>query len=266
MTYPFAKRILYSAYRLSSRHLAPDGSDKIVHGTCFFVDSAGALYLVTNRHNVNLSYAAAKYVGYKWDGMHVAGYFNADEYIECDFAHQKLTFGHPLNDAEDVIAVDVTATQFMFKRKRRSGEDPNTQTKNISPISVGIDMLASDEEMKSLSAGAQIFFPSYPEQYDFSGVRPLMRAGIISSDPESDYRTSDLEPARRIACQAHSTQGSSGAPVYAVKSETEVILLGINAGHLVGEEPRIGTIHSGLSYCYKTSCIREAIENSRGTR
>jgi hypothetical protein len=38
------------------------------------------------------------------------------------------------------------------------------------------------------------------------------------------------------------------------------VLLGVNAGHLIGSEPKIGSIHSGFSNCFKAACIREAID------
>jgi hypothetical protein len=86
-----------------------------------------------------------------------------------------------------------------------------------------------------------------------------MRGGIVSSDPESNYQTDGQEAARRVLFQAHSVGGASGGPVYALMDGMGV-LLGVNAGHLTGNEPKIGTIHSGFSYCFKAVCIREVID------
>ena len=120
-------------------------------------------------------------------------------------------------------------------------------------------MLSGDADLQKLAPGLQVLLPSYSEHYDRSSERPVMRGGIVSSDPESNYQTDGQEPARRVLFQAHSAGGASGGPVYALM-DSAGILLGVNAGHLTGSEPKIGTIHSGFSYCFKAACIREAID------
>jgi hypothetical protein len=117
-------------------------------------------------------------------------------------------------------------------------------------------MLASDEDLKRLSAGASIFMPSYSFHYDKSSERPVMRSGIISSDPESDYLTDGQEPARRVLYQAQSAEGASGAPVFA-QMDDQAVLLGVNAGQLLVPP---SNVPSGFSYCFKSECIRECIE------
>ena len=254
-----SKKLLYSAYRLSTRHLGPTGSYKVVYGTCFYVRSNDRLFLATNRHNVDLSYKDKKYVGYKWDGMQIDGYCNNDDYFEFSFAGQTFLGGVPDNPAEDVFVLELPKVPIPFRRRKKPGEAANTTTATITPVAIGIEMLATGEDLQQqLSAGSPVLLPSYSAHYDRSGERPVMLGGIISSDPESDYETEGQEAARRVLFQAHSVGGASGGPVYALLDEGGV-LLGINAGHLTGSEPKIGTIHSGLSYCYKAACIREAI-------
>ena len=254
-----SKKLLYSAYRLSTRHIAPDGSSKIVHGTCFHVKSGERLFLVTNRHNVELSYKDQKYVGYKWDGMQVDGYCNDDDYFEFSFAGQTIHFAVPGNPAEDVFVLELPKT-IQFRRKKKPGEAADKKTVTLDPVTLGIEMLATDDDMKQLSPGSQVLLPSYSAHYDKSSERPVMRGGIVSSDPESNYQTEGQEPARRVLFQAQSAEGASGGPVYALMDDQGVVL-GINAGHLTGSEPKIGTIHSGFSYCFKAVCIREAIDS-----
>lgn len=254
-----SKKLLYSAYRLSTRHYGPDGSSKIVHGTCFHVGSGERLFLITNRHNAELSYKDQKYVGYKWDGMQVDGYCNDDEYFEFSFAGHTIHFAVPRNPAEDVFVLELPKAPIQFRRRKKSGEATDKKTETFEPVILGIEMLATDEDMKQLSPGSQVLFPSYSAHYDKSSERPVMRGGIVSSDPESNYQTEDQEPARRVLFQAQSAEGASGGPVYALMGN-EGVLLGINAGHLTGSEPKIGTIHSGFSYCFKAACIREAID------
>ena len=128
------KKLLYSAYRLSTRHLAPDGSLKVVHGTCFHVNSADWLFLVTSRHNVELSYKDQKYVGYRWDGMQIDGYCNDDDYFQFSFAGHTVSYARPDNPAEDVVVVELPKEPVQFRRRRKPGEDPNKRTEKFAPV------------------------------------------------------------------------------------------------------------------------------------
>jgi hypothetical protein len=212
-------------------------------------------------------YADRKYVGYQIIGLFISGYFGIGQYAECNFASQTVAYAVPENDTEDVVVLELTNIPFQFRRKRKPGEDPATKTTSLTPISIGIDMLATDADLKGLNPGDTIAFPSYPALFDLNGMRPIMRTGSIASDPENDYQTSDQAPARRIACEAHSTSGSSGSPIFSIVGyKNEIVLLGINSGHLAAEDARMGTFHSGLSYCFKATCILECIEKLRSTK
>ena len=216
------------------------------------------LFVVTNKHNFFLSFAHQKYIGYKLDGIRIVGYFGLERYAECDFVGQSISFATPENNAEDLVVFEVTNVPFRFVRERAVNEDASIKTTQLSPINIDITMLATDDDLKALNPGDPIAFPSYPELFDANGIRPLMRSGTIASDPMSDYRSIDQEPARRIVFESHSTQGSSGGPVFSMK-QSEVVLLGINAGHLTANETKLGPIHSGFSYCFKANCILDAI-------
>jgi hypothetical protein len=63
------KELLYSAYRFSAKHLAPNGGSKDIHGTCFHIAADDEVFVVTNKHNFSLPYADQKYVGYKIDSL-----------------------------------------------------------------------------------------------------------------------------------------------------------------------------------------------------
>jgi len=215
--------------------------------------------MVTNRHNVQLSYKDQKYVGYQWDGMKVDGYCNDSDYFELSFTGHTVRYAIPANPAEDVLVLELPNESVQFRRKRRPGEDPNKRTETFAPVILGVERLAGDKDLKRIAPGSQVLLPSYSENYDRSSERPVMRGGIVSSDPESNYQTDEQEAARRVLFQAHSVAGASGGPVYALMDGMGV-LLGVNAGHLTGKEPKIGTIHSGFSYCFKAVCIREVID------
>jgi hypothetical protein len=261
------KELLYSAYRLRARHLAPDGTSKEIFGTCFYVKAGDDIFVVTNRHNFSLKYANEKYVGYQISEMLIAGYFGIDQFAECNFADQTVSYSLPENEAEDVVVFNVTNVPFHFRRKRKDGEDKSIKTTSLAPITIGVEMLAADAALKRANPGDAIAFPSYPALYDLNGMRPIMRTGTIASDPESNYQADKQEPARRIACEAHSTNGSSGSPIFSlIGGSDELVVLGINSGHLTADDARMGTIHSGLSYCFKASCILECIEALQSMR
>jgi hypothetical protein len=252
------RRLLYAAQRISLMHLGPDGSTKEVNGTCFFVKSDAELYAVTNRHNLDLAFKDQKYVGYKLEYFKIAGFADNDHYYE-GAPTEPIRFVFPTNQFEDVAVFDLTNKQIQYRRKRKQGEDPNVTLGGPSVFAVEASMLAHTDDLKRMTAGAPIFMPSYSLHYDRSSERPVMRGGIVSSDPDSDYLTDGQEPARRVLYQAQSAEGASGAPVFALM-DTEAVLLGVNAGQLLLPP---SNVPSGFSYCFKAGCIRECIEELR---
>ena len=189
----------------------------------------------------------------------MAGYFNVDEYLRVSFDGHEIHFAQPTNEAEDVFVFEVPQGQLRFARRKKIGEDKGPVATSFAPVMLEMTMLAKDEDLKRISAGTSILLPSYSEHYDRSSDRPIMRAGIVSSDPESNYQAAGDEPARRILYQAHSAEGASGGPVFALHNN-EGMLVGVNGGHLTGREQKIGTIHSGFSFCFKAVCVQECIE------
>jgi hypothetical protein len=252
------QRLLYAAQRISLMHLGPDGSAKEVHGTCFFVKSGAELYAVTNRHNFELAFKDRKYVGYKLEHFRIAGFADNDQYYE-GAPTEPIRFVFPKNQYEDVAVFDLTNKQMQYRRKRKQGEDSSVTLGAPSVFSVEASMFADTDDLKRMAAGAPIFMPSYSLHYDRSSERPVMRGGIVSSDPASDYLTDGQEPARRVLYQAQSAEGASGAPVFALMG-TEAVLLGVNAGQLLLAPNNVA---SGFSYCFKAECIRECIEELR---
>ncbi len=236
-------------------HLGPDGSKKEVHGTCFFVKSDGKLFAVTNRHNLDLPFKKPKWIGYKLEHFRIAGFADNDHYYETA-PTEPIRFAFPANRFEDVAVFDLTNKQMQYRRKRKQGEESNVILGAPSAFAVEASMLANADDLKRMTAGAPIFMPSYSLHYDRSSERPIMRGGIVSSEPDSDYLTDEQEPARRVLYQAQSAEGASGAPVFALM-DTEAVLLGVNAGHLLLPP---SNVPSGFSFCFKAVCIQECIE------
>ena len=131
------------------------------------------------------------------------------------------------------------------------------------------ELIASREKLDSkLSVCDFVAFPGYPPWYDRLNSRPILRTGTISSDPRFDYSHSGAYDGECIAYEAFSFGGSSGSPVFAVQKGPrpgagitfpgfrELMMIGINAGHLLGDQG----IHSGISYMYKSSAILDIID------
>lgn len=249
------RQLLYAAQQISLMHSGPDGSQKEVHGTCFFVRTDTKLCVVTNRHNLDLAFKDRKYVGYKFEGFMISGYADNEHYYR-GIPTDLIPYHFPGNQFEDVAVFDVTDKQMQYLRKRKMGESPDVKMGPPAIFSIEASMLASGDDFKIMPAGAPILMPSYSLHYDKSSERPVMRGGIVSSDPQSDYLTNDQEPARRFLFQAQSAEGASGAPVFALM-DNEVVLLGVNAGQLLVPP---SNSPSGFSYGFKADCIRECIE------
>ncbi|WP_316187973.1 MULTISPECIES: hypothetical protein [unclassified Bradyrhizobium] len=212
------------------------------------------MFAVTNRHNLDLAFKDHAWLGYKFEAFKISGYSDNEHYYET-IPRSLARFIFAANSGEDVAVFDLTDGQMQYLRRRKPAEAPGTVVGPPALFSAEIDMLATDDDLRRLAPGAQILMPSYSLHYDRSSERPVMRGGIVSSDPASDYQTEGQEPARRVLLQVQSASGASGAPVFA-QLDAEAVLLGVNAGQLL-----IGGLPSGFSYCFKAQCIRECIQN-----
>jgi hypothetical protein len=251
------KSILYSAYRIAIEHSCSSGA-LTVQGTAFYLSTAERLYLITNRHNLDLVMKHEKYAGYRPTRVSLSGYFG-DHYLRCDMISNELLVGFPPNGTEDVAAIDVTNAPFKCNAHHE-----------MQAFYLKESALADDQALAQLNICDMVALPGYPDFFDRNGDRPIMRMGTVASDPISDYRDLDMAPARRIAYEAFSSAGSSGSPVFALAKGwkagaglsggyfRDLMLIGVNAGHLRGRD-EMGTSHSGISFCFKSTCIKEAI-------
>jgi len=73
-----------------------------------------------------------------------------------------------------------------------------------------------------LQPGEFVVFPGYPIWHDQLQIRPVMRSGLLASDPQTDYRSGKGEPTKddsshQVLFDAFSTSGNSGSPVYVAR-------------------------------------------------
>lgn len=256
-----SKIILYSAYRVDVEHATAAGDKKIISGTAFYVRRDTDLFLITNRHNLDAPMKDIKHAGYKPVGLRLSGYFGGNHLVAV-LAKQELSIGYPTNDQEDVAAIRVTTAGFTV-------EPP----KDMIATFIDYDLIATAEDLSKIDVCDIVALPGYPDFYDRNGDRPIMRMGTIASDPDSDYCDFEMRQARRIAYEAFSSAGSSGSPVFALAKGLKVgsglsggyfrdiRLIGVNAGHLRGRDD-MNSSHAGISYCFKSTCILEAMTNA----
>ena len=98
---------------------------------------------------------------------------------------------------------------------------------------------------------------------------PILRSGVISSDPRLDYSPDGRDYGHIMAYEAFSTNGASGSPAFATQKGFKVsgvlrasagfyrltMLIGINAGAY-----SISETHQQMSYMYKSNQIIDLIQ------
>jgi hypothetical protein len=260
---------LYAAYKLQVTFEDLGTADKIYHGTCFFVYVDNFPYLVTNRHVIDPSYKEPKYKNLKMKDLLIEGYFTDELWHQVRV--NNCTFFTPEKWDEDLVVAILLGNQTM-------SPSPPAE-KNLWPRVNGFDQttIASQSWLDSnLKVCDAVAFPGYPPFHDWNGIRPIMRMGSIASDPTSDYCwESGQSPARRVAYEAMSFNGSSGSPIIVTQTELDpnrpgqvhrtFKIVGVNAGHVKVDQDQ-SKQHSGISYFFKSSAVDDLLNKAVAQR
>lgn len=146
-----------------------------------------------------------------------------------------------------------------------------------------------------LQPGEFVSFPGYPTWYDRLQIRPVLRSGVLASDPQTDYRADCGDPRpgdgnQQALFDAFSTSGNSGSPVYVAQQglppidltlsliqgkppvQTKLLssnyrrsfLIGINMGHYDDPDSNRPKDHAGLSRMHKLSAILAILRANQG--
>ena len=254
-------KFLYSAHQIATTFVDEVGNVKVGSGTCFFVENKyGTPCLVTNRHILDISYKATINLLSKY----------ALQKIQVSGKLGRFGDGFPQGDTSFSL---VPNTKFSADYENDIGCVIGPQTLDNSDALVDYHLpysiLATTSDfLERLEVCDFLAFPGFPEWYDKRENRPILRTGTISSDPRFDYSYGDLVGGACVAYEAFSYSGSSGSPVFALQkgpkpgpglifpSFRDVLLIGINAGHLKASDKT----HSGISYFYKSTAILEIID------
>lgn len=262
---------LSNSFLYTAKHIVTHWSfsDKIItwSGTGFFISKDDDIYLITNRHVVELTYSHPEYAGATLIDFKCEGF----EYAEN---------GQIPTQYGSVLIANVD--NFIFHANKHNDiaclKNPicDISKGNSGSISLPISyrMLATKEKLDSkLTVCDTIAYPGFPIWYDKKNSTPIFRMGTVASDPRLNYSCNITDPdADRIAYEGFSSSGASGSPVFAIQKGfqtgptistpddfyREVMLVGINAGHYPSDEG-----HSGISYFYKSSAIIETIDTCK---
>jgi hypothetical protein len=250
---PPPRQLLYLAYKLEIEFVDSTGSIKPGTGTAFLLGSGDRPILVTNRHVVDLDYNACdlRYKDFRPAKIVMRGRSADDSRFSVELDHTQSFRFHAAKENDVACLIDFSVRKLPHKGFQLYHH--NT-----------IDGLATAEEfMTTIWPGDHVFFTGYPAVHDKLDQRPILRAGIIASDPKYNYSTSGKFEGERVAYEAMSSPGASGSPVYAPARGINGIhehvrrdlIVGIDAGHIGAD---FGT-HSGMSYFIKSTVIREIL-------
>jgi hypothetical protein len=259
MYHSLGRAFLYTAHKLSIS-FDDYGNRKEVNGTGFFVDGPDEkLWLVTSRHLLDAGYSDIAKNHWQIANIRLAG-FLPDDFagFECDLIVDELRFAN--SSLEDVVVARVVTTVNGNWEGRA----------NIKVQHVPRAMFASNEDFDGLQLADPLLFPGYPDWHDQSEGRPIMRRGLLSSDPVFNYLGPNMVVGGRIlAYEAFSFGGSSGSPIFLPEFGFKINgdakmgnyrsakLIGINAGHLRTLDGH--RHHSGISYLFRSTIIEELV-------
>jgi len=262
---------LYSARHVHAEWTAVGGAPmNPSKGSGFFVEHEEAIYLVTNRHVVDLGYADSKYLGTSISGLSVRGF---DTCAHQDEHEATYCIGAPIitvgpND-DDVAVVPVSTATVC------EGHSCPLSNFYRSDLLASDDEFESDDRSKSILATDALAVCGFPElDGKIQQRRPLAMVGFISSDPShrpdplpSLVGGGEIRSSSVVLYQGFSRSGASGSPILAVQRGLQLggaltgppsrptRLIGINVGRITGSSSN----PAALSYFVRSDSILDTI-------
>lgn len=262
MYHPIPRRWLEATNRVDVQ-FDNGAKTKTGSGSGFWVaDEDGNAVFITNRHVVDMAYRDNKYVGEGYRLSHLT-----------ISSHSALPRNRGVVvDLQDDIDIRVDTGY---------GVDiailiPHASDRKTPPLSIPASMLLADQSFFGhLPWGAQVSFASFQAWRDSTTQKPILRTGIVSSDPQDDYSSDIVDRKSALLLEAFSFSGSSGSPLFANAfglpiderlltggpGFREARVIGIVCGHIPNREDGTGapSMHVGLSYCHKSTVLLEML-------
>lgn len=270
-------RHFYSAVRVAASYKFADGQPDTKSGTGFLVQVKGGsddCVIVSNRHIFDRAWTEPL-----WEGAELT--LDIDIWLDRESRFTcKIVAPRVYVHCDETI--DVAAVPF----HRILVTKPGLGDITVNSALPWEFIAQAQQNWELIEPSEAVYFPGYPEWYDRSEGRPIMRTGAIVSDPRFDYRRYDGAPSqndgnRQILFEAFSTDGNSGSPVFVAQrgmpSSAHIkyngvyhpsLLVGINAGHMqIKGDPvqdakghiHLTNWHVGLSRMFKTSAIADVV-------
>lgn len=232
-------------------------------GTGFLIqrpvgDNKYKLYLVSNKHVLcNTDSIAISFTANKGNEPDVGNR------VRLPISNIKDSIvGHPDSNV-DIAVLECTGLFIMMPEQ-------------LYYKAVSYDMLATFNE-EELSVAENVYFVGYPDnRYDKANNLPLIRTGMIASNPKYDYNGNPT-----FIIDAQVFPGSSGSPVYIdltyenmkngqiIVSKKDIKLLGIVSATMIRNN-QLKSIETnthylteevlGLGIVYKSTAIKELID------
>ncbi|MFH8362486.1 serine protease [Streptomyces anulatus] len=266
-------QILYSAVRVTPCFVDHHAATREPTGTGFFVDDTamgGRKYLVTNRHVLDSNFKM--YRGWTLETVRIDGHYQSDR---C---------GGVLNATPQGVRVERPTPVFSHDPSIDLALLPVDSDSEITVLegmggfnSSPSSLIATSRHFSSgrVTVGRQVLMPGYPGIGGEAAARPILVAGVIASDPRYAAAIGSRTFPNEVLCHAFSWEGMSGSPVLCqIPKESltwedvetlggqEVVLAGVNAGHITTSGGTAGV----LSRIVRADALTSLIEENRESR
>ena len=262
MYHPLPRDWLLATNKIEVAFQSPHGK-KSAHGSGFWVRNGETLLFVTNRHMIDLEYKDPKYRGHDYclSSVEILSFDSSGRsgrlrVIRADIlSHENADF--------DVALMSV-----------KLHENPDA----IKVVPATAEIIADVHFIEDqLEWGAQVSFSSFQPWRDTQTERPIVRSGILASDPAHSFVLDEIPLSGVHLIEAFSFAGSSGSPVFAnargIQTDSTITgstfrparIIGVMTGHLLNEKSDAGVphrAHTGLSFCHRSDFLLSMV---RGT-
>ena len=218
---------------------------------------------VTNRHVVDLLYSSGR-AGYEIYSVQLQSFdLDGNAFPTFTVESKDMVVRVPRNDKIDIALLS-------FELGRLSSHLHSLPDKQI--MISNVNLMDGNSRCEDMPWGAPVSFVSYQAWADSGVGRPILRSGIVASDPRHHYQSDDIDRDDIYLLEAMSFAGSSGSLVIAnpegdpfrdsmrgpgIRPYRPSYIIGMMSGHLRNNRDarEMYRMHTGLSYCHKVSAL-----------
>ena len=209
MIHGINNNFLYAVSHIETHFVKEGEETQIRYGTGFFIRKGDKGYFITNRHVIDITRETGgeRFQGYELDtvAFDIRKYDEQNQRVVTEILEVKEFNQYLPNDFVDDVAC---LSSFVLHGHSVTIEK-----------AFDFEMLADAECLNNqISVGDNVATIGFPvAAYDHLNNMPILRAGVVSSDPRLNYSPNKTYQGRIIAFEAFSTGGASGSPVIALQ-------------------------------------------------